>query len=91
MAEQPTLTDPVVHSLWIAYVEGRRINHDAWVRAIHEREFVGTCRMCGDYLQPLPPRKLSPGRVDYEACCRNAECGWEVCAPGGRLASSGRR
>lgn len=76
--------DPAQHGLWQRFVDGDQVAHGAWLRACAEHTFVGTCRVCGDYLTPAYPEQLD-GRTDYEARCRSERCGHTVVAPGGRL------
>lgn len=97
--------DPAQHGLWKRYVEAGRINHAAWLRAVAENGFVGTCRRCGSYLRPQPAHDHGNGRLDYTADCVNAVvsenwpdgartvqgCGGVVCAPGGRLPGTAER
>jgi len=106
MAEQETLLDdqpqgtpfiPVAHSLWTRFVDDGTVRHFAWLEAVRDHLYVGTCGACGDYLVPLPPDHVGK-RVDYEARCRSeavstmvggqrevSGCGQIVLLPGGRV------
>lgn len=64
--------------------EDGAIKHAAWLRARAEHQQVGTCPRCNDYLIPAPPYEHA-GRTDYQADCRNSECGYSLVAPGGRV------
>lgn len=68
-------------------IDGGEIDHAAWLRARAESRFVGTCRRCNDYLLPLRPHEHA-GRTDYQADCRNPDCGYTLLAPGGRVMRS---
>lgn len=70
--------------LWRRYVAAGEVLHAAWLHARSAGEWVGTCRLCGDYLIPLPPDEHA-GRIDYEAACRNRQCRYVLLAPGGRV------
>jgi hypothetical protein len=88
MAEQETLDerngmDPFIHSLWKRFVDNGCVVHGAWLRACAENSYVGTCRICGDYLIPRHPYAVRAG-YDYEYQCRNVQCGHIYNAPGGR-------
>ena len=90
MAEQETLTErtafnPLDHGLWARYKTGNQVDHAAWMRACAEGSWVGTCRLCGDYLIPVRPHQANAKRTDYEAHCRAEACGWILNAPGGRI------
>lgn len=105
MADQETLPveapfDPAVHGLWKRFVDNGQIRDGEWLRACAAREFVGTCRFCGDYLVPFRPMRVG-SRWDYEAECRSGVqesnvdgkrvvtgCGHTIAAPGGRLAKT---
>lgn len=63
--------DPAQHGLWDRMVEAGRISHQAWLRAVAESGFVGTCRRCGSYLRPRPADDRGSGVFDYEAECSN--------------------
>lgn len=116
MADQETLADeparhsrlfavdPSQHGLWDRVVEAGRISHAAWLRAVAESGFVGTCRRCGSFLRPLPADDRGKGVFDYEAECVNAHvstvaggvrtvsgCGHVLAAPGGRLPGTAER
>lgn len=92
--------DPTQHGIWRQFKDNGSIVHAAWVQAVHEGAFVGTCTTCGDYLMPLPPYHATKNRIDYEARCRRPRvpawqdgaqvmqgCGGAINAPGGRLGS----
>lgn len=96
--------DPSQHGLWDRIVEAGRISHPAWLRAVAESGFVGTCRRCGSYLRPLPADDRGGGSFDYEAQCTNEHvstqdggkrsvsgCGTGIVAPGGRLPGTADR
>ena len=96
--------DPSQHGLWTRVVEGGRISHPVWLRAVAEHGFVGTCRRCGHYLRPLPADDRGNGVFDYEAQCSNEHststvdgrrqvsgCGQVMVAPGGRLPGTAER
>lgn len=82
------------------------IDHFAWMRQCAEGGYIGTCRRCGAYLFPRRPIEHN-GVFDYEGYCRRpaestfdaltgvrmtSGCGWEFCAPRGKvmLSSSSR-
>jgi hypothetical protein len=91
MADQETLGeerngfDPLAHGLWKRFVDNGCVVHGAWLRACAEGSFVGTCRICCDYLAPRHPHEARAGRYDYEYQCRNVQCGQIYNAPGGRM------
>lgn len=70
-----TQFNPASHGVWRSLVRADgRIDHEKWMMAISNGQFVGTCRMCGDYLIPARPEDHA-GRRDYEATCRNTSIG----------------
>lgn len=98
--------DSLQHGLWKRMTEGDGtvVNHAAWLRACAEGGLVGSCRKCGSYLRPEPPIEVVKGRFDYSALCvvewntrgTGAErivwgCGYEMVAPGGRIAGRSTR
>lgn len=96
--------DPSKHGLWERVTEAGRISHQAWLRAVSENGFVGTCRRCGSYLRPRSADDRGNGVFDYEAECTNqhqstvaggersvAGCGAVMVAPGGRLPGTAER
>ncbi len=77
---------------------GYWINQAAWMRARAAREYVGTCRQCGDghlVPDPTPPAHHSAGDESHlewlSATCER--CGHEVALPAGKVlkSSSSRR
>ena len=85
--------DSLDHRLYKRFIDGDgNINHGQWLRALAERQWVGTCRRCGDYLIPQTPHQVSNTRTDYESVCRNRKgCGWTCYAPRGRYAQGSTR
>lgn len=84
--------DPVEHHLFPRYVHHDEIDTGAWNRARAERAFVGTCRVCGGHLAPLPSDPSGGGsQVEWtEAAC--ILCHKEYASPNGRtLRRSSRR
>lgn len=70
-----TAFNPADHGLWKSILDGAgRIDHNKWMMAIRNGQYVGTCRRCGDYLVPARPDDHA-GRRDYEATCRNESIG----------------
>lgn len=70
-----TQFNPNDHGLWRSLVNADgRINHEKWMMAIANGQYVGTCRRCGDWLVPARPED-NHGRRDYEATCRNPSIG----------------
>lgn len=90
--DSPPPFNALDHRLYKRFVDGAGlINHREWLRALAERQWVGTCRKCGDYLIPQRPYEVSHTRTDYEAVCRDKQCRWTCQAPNGRYAQGSTR
>jgi hypothetical protein len=74
----------LVHRLWTRIVSGDLIEIHAWNRARAEQGFVGTCRLCGGHLRPMPTTEHdSTAHVMWlEATC--LLCGKTLVSPNGR-------
>jgi hypothetical protein len=83
--------DPLAHGLWSRVLDNGRVDHGLWLRTCAEGGFVGTCRICGDYVRPSHPAEVGT-RTDYEYACRSTTCGQTYLSVGGRtLTRSSRR
>lgn len=73
--------NPLDHRLWRRVVDQDMIDINQFNRARAESNFVGTCRLCGGHLAPMPTDQ--EGHLEwFEARC--VLCGKEVASPGGR-------
>lgn len=79
------------HGLFRWVVERVAIDEYQWNRARAESGLVGTCRLCGGHLRPLPTEPEGTSAIAWlEARC--VLCGHEIASPGGRvLRRSSRR
>lgn len=82
--EHPPPFDPNQHGLWRAVVHQDSLDTGQWNRARAERKFVGTCRLCGGHLKPLPSQEPGVSHIEWlEAEC--VLCHHPVVSPAGRV------
>lgn len=81
-AEHAPRFNPMDHGLFRPMVSGDVINTGTWNRARAERKFVGTCRLCGGHLAPLPSEPSGSNIEWCEAQC--ILCYKAIASPWGR-------
>ena len=84
MDDRPPPFNALLHRLWTRVVSSDLIDIHAWNRARAEQGFVGTCRLCGGHLRPMPTTEHDESAhvTWFEAAC--LLCGKTIVSPNGR-------
>ncbi len=75
--------NPLETGLGYRFTQGDTIISGLWNRARAEQGIVGSCRLCGGHLTPLPTEERIGTLEWFEARC--LLCQHEIASPGGRV------